>query len=412
MEDRRYGKTAKWSSKQIPSSWLEAGLNTPDFSQNDNFSFKMSRTGLSVLFFIRLIICVLPYGVHSGPCFVIYDENKRFVSLNQHLLKMENNDAKTQREDILTMNRIEEARKEGQSKGVLITAIIGLAVLLGLGLLGWSLYRKDHNKQLTLMENQRVSFSRQLSERDSTLNDWLTSFDEIEKNLRMIKEKEKLITVNSAGSEVSADKRQQIMEDIKTINTLLDENRKKIASLNAQLKQSGITITGLQTRVAELETSMKNYENDIAILKANLDNKDFEIEQLNETMVALNDTLNRKVETINTQTYMLNQAFLVSGTYKDLRDKGILYKEGGFLGIGRQESIKDNFDESIFTEVNISELKSIPVNNSRKVKLVTEHPAGSYELVKENENTISSIAILDPGEFWKISRYAVVELVK
>lgn len=160
---------------------------------------------------------------------------------------MENNDAKTQNEDILTMNRIEEARKEGQSKGVLITAIIGLAVLLGLGLLGWSLYRKDHNKQLTLMENQRVSFSRQLSERDSTLNDWLTSFDEIEKNLRMIKEKEKLITVNSAGSEVSADKRQQIMEDIKTINTLLDENRKKIASLNAQLKQSGITITGLQT---------------------------------------------------------------------------------------------------------------------------------------------------------------------
>ena len=92
---------------------------------------------------------------------------------------MENNDAKTQNEDILTMNRIEEARKEGQSKGVLITAIIGLAVLLGLGLLGWSLYRKDHNKQLTLMENQRVSFSRQLSERDSTLNDWLTSFDEI-----------------------------------------------------------------------------------------------------------------------------------------------------------------------------------------------------------------------------------------
>ena len=262
------------------------------------------------------------------------------------------------------------------------------------------------------MENQRVSFSQQLSERDSTLNDWLTSFDEIEKNLRMIKEKEKLITVNSAGSEVSADKRQQIMEDIKTINSLLDENRKKIASLNAQLKQSGITITGLQTRVAELETSMKNYENDIAILKANLDNKDFEIEQLNETMVALNDTLNRKVETINTQTYMLNQAFLVSGTYKDLRDKGILYKEGGFLGIGRQESIKDNFDESIFTEVNISELKSIPVNNSRKVKLVTEHPAGSYELVKEDENTISSIAILDPGEFWKISRYAVVELVK
>ena len=321
------------------------------------------------------------------------------------------NDSKNKSEDFAAISRLDEARRQGRSKGVLITAIISLAILLGLGLLGWSLYKKDHNTQLALMENQRVTFTQELSQRDSTLNDWLTSFDEIEKNLRLIKEKEKLITVNSAGSEVSADKRNQILEDIKSINTLLDENRKKIASLNSQLKKSGTTITGLQTRIAELETSMKTYENDIALLKATLDNKNFEIEQLNETMVALNDTINMKAETINTQTYMLNQAFLVSGTYKDLRDKGLLSKEGGFLGIGRKESLTDNFTDSIFTEINITELKSIPVN-SKKVKLVTEHPAGSYELVRQDEDQIASIAILNPGEFWKISKYAVVELVK
>ncbi|MFZ2341235.1 MAG: hypothetical protein WAW07_16115 [Bacteroidales bacterium] len=321
------------------------------------------------------------------------------------------NDSKVKSEDIATLNRLDDARREGRSKGVLITAIISLAILLGLGLLGWSMYKKDHNAQLALMEDQRVTFTQELTQRDSTLNDWLTSFDEVEKNLRMIKEKEKLITVNSAGTEVSADKRNQIMEDIKSINTLLDENRKKIAALNSQLKKSGGTITGLQTRIAELETSMKTYENDIALLKATLDNKNFEIEQLNETMVALNDTLNMKVETINTQTYMLNQAFLVAGTYKDLRDKGLLSKEGGFLGIGRKESLTDSFTDSIFTEINITELKSIPVN-SKKVRLVTEHPAGSYELVRQDEDQIASIAILNPEEFWKISKYAVVELVK
>jgi len=46
------------------------------------------------------------------------------------------------------------------------------------------------------------------------------------------------------------------------------------------------------------------------------------------------------------------------------------------------------------------------------VKLVTEHPAGSYELVRQDEDQIASIAILNPDEFWKISKYAVVELVK
>ena len=250
-----------------------------------------------------------------------------------------------------------------------------------------------------------------LTERDSTLNDWLTTFDEIENNLRMIKEKEKLITVNSSGAEVSKDKRNLIMEDIKSINTLLDENRKKISQLNAQLKKSGNTIAGLETRITDLEASMATYENDITLLKASLDNKNFEIGQLNEKVVALNDTLTMKDQTIDTQVYRLNQAFLVSGTFKDLRDKGLLSKEGGFLGIGRKESINDNFADSIFTEINIAETTSIPVN-SRNVKLVTEHPVGSYELIKENEKLIASIEIKNPEEFWRISKYAVVEIIK
>ena len=128
------------------------------------------------------------------------------------------------------------------------------------------------------MENQRLSFTKELTQRDSTLNDWLATFTEIENNLRMIKEKEKLITMNSTGAEVSKDRRNQILEDIKSINGLLDENRKKIAQLNAQLKKSGTTITGLQERIASLEESMRTYEGEIAQLKENLVNKDFEID--------------------------------------------------------------------------------------------------------------------------------------
>jgi len=321
------------------------------------------------------------------------------------------NDPKVPIENAVITNKLNSARKEGQSKGVLITAIIGLVLLLGLSLGAYSLYKKDHNTQLALMENQKMSFTQMLNERDSTLNDWLTTFDEIENNLRMIKEKEKLITVNSSGAEVSKDKRNLIMEDIKSINTLLDENRKKISQLHAQLKKSGNTIAGLETRITDLEASMATYENDITLLKASLDNKNFEIGQLNEKVVALNDTLTMKDQTIDTQVYRLNQAFLVSGTFKDLRDKGLLSKEGGFLGIGRKESINDNFADSIFTEINIAETTSIPVN-SRNAKLVTEHPVGSYELIKENEKLVASIEIKNPEEFWRISKYAVVEIIK
>jgi hypothetical protein len=33
-------------------------------------------------------------------------------------------------------------------------------------------------------------------------------------------------------------------------------------------------------------------------------------------------------------------------------------------------------------------------------------------MVKENEKQVAYIAIKDPDEFWRISKYAVVELIK
>jgi uncharacterized coiled-coil protein SlyX len=321
------------------------------------------------------------------------------------------NDPNSTIENAVVTNKVNNARKDGMSKGVLTTAIISLILLLGLGVLAYSLHNRDHNNQLAVMENQRVTFTNQLTQRDSMLNDWLATFDEIEGNIKMIKEKEKIITVNSSNAEVTKDRRHQILEDIQNINGLIDQNKKKIAQLSAQLKKSGNTITGLETRIASLEESMKTYENEIAELKTNLVNKDFEIGQLNGQMFALKDTLTIKEEKISGQIGKLHQAFLISGTYKDLKEKGLLSKEGGFIGLGRKESLLENFSDTLFQEIDITQTTTIPVN-SKNVKLVTEHPSGSYELIKENEKQIAYIAIKDPEEFWKISKYAVVEIIR
>jgi uncharacterized coiled-coil protein SlyX len=321
------------------------------------------------------------------------------------------NDPNSLKENAVVTNKINYARKEGLSKGVLITSIISLVLLLGLGVLAYSLHTRDHKTQVALMENQRISFTNQLTERDSMLNDWLATFDEIEGNIKMIKEKEKIISVNSSNAEVTKDRRHKILEDIQNINSLIDENKKKIAQLNTQLKKSGNTISGLQTRIASLEESMKTYENEIAELKTNLVNKDSEIGQLNGQMFALKDTLTIKEEKISTQIGKLHQAFLISGTYKDLKEKGLLSKEGGFIGLGRKESLLEDFSDSLFQKIDITETKTIPVN-SKNAKLVTEHPSGSYELIKENDKQVAYIAIKDPDEFWRISKYAVVEIIK
>jgi chromosome segregation ATPase len=244
----------------------------------------------------------------------------------------------------------------------------------------------------------------------------MLTFDQIEKDLNIVKEKENIITMKSSDKEFSKDKKQQILQDIEYINTLLDQNKKKIASLTDQLKNSGGAIKGLQIKVAELEESMKLREGEISVLKLALVEKDFEIGQLNTRMtdqqIAItqrDEKISNQANEINNQTNEINKGFLAYGTFKDLKAKGLVSKEGGFLGLGKQETLQSEFADSSFTQVNITEMKEIPVN-SRVAKLITEHPRSSYEMIRGIDNKISSIEITDPEKFWKISKYAVVEI--
>jgi flagellar biosynthesis chaperone FliJ len=305
----------------------------------------------------------------------------------------------------------ENARKEGMAKGAVTATVIGLILLVAAGIIGYSIYNHEHTKQLSLMEVQRQNLTGQLIARDSIINEWVLTFNQIEKDLGMVKQKENLITLEASDAELSKDKKQQILEDIRYINTLLDQNKKKIAGLSAQLKNSGIEIKSLQDKIAGLEVSMMQHDDDIAKLKTALVDKDFEVGQLNTRMTELQMTIAQQDEKITDQTDEMNKAFLIYGTFKELKEKGLISKEGGFLGLGRKEALLEDFADSSFTQINVTQTKTIPVN-SKDAKLITEHPTSSYELIRENDKTIAYIEIKDPAEFWKISKYAVVEINK
>ncbi len=323
----------------------------------------------------------------------------------------ENSNSKFRNENQDALKNASNEKKEGVTRGTLITGLISLILLIAVSTLGFSLLKREQKKQLNLMEDQRHSFSEQLTARDSVINEWILTFNQIEKDLNTLLQKQAQITVKSSDSEFSKDVKQQILEDIKYINTLLDQNKKKIASLSAQLKKSGGAIKGLQDKIAELESSMKQRDEDLSKLKVALLDKDFEIGQLNTRMADLQINIEQKDKEISNQTAEMNKAFLVYGTFKELKEKGLVTKEGGFFGIGRKESLIEDFADSSFAQINLTETKTIPVD-SKSAKLITEHPSSSYELIRENKDKIAYIEIKNPNQFWKISKYAVVELIK
>ncbi len=326
-------------------------------------------------------------------------------------MKTDENNSTASSNEKAKNDSIEKSKDEAVKKGIVTTSVISFAILLIVVIAFFLIYSRDHKKLVGLMDTQKVSMTDVINTRDSIISEWIMTFDDIEKNIALIKQKEKIIAVNSSSTEISKDKKMLVLEDIKYINTLLEQNKKKIASLTAQLQKSGNTMKVMQIKITELEATMKENETEIAELKTSLVDREFAIEQLNEEMTVVLDTLASKNVKISTQTYEMNKAFYVSGTFKELKAKGLLTKEGGFIGLGKTESLTGNFPDEAFIQIDITISKSLAVN-SKNAKLISEHPESSYEFLRDADKNIISLEIKDPALFWKVSKYAVVETSK
>jgi len=302
-----------------------------------------------------------------------------------------------------------EPRNEGK-KGLIAGLIVALVMVLIIGTVVLTKSHKNRILEASILENQKLELATQLSRRDSIINEWVLAFNEIESDIKKITARENMLSLQSMNPEISKDKKKEIMKEIQLIRDMIEQNKKKIASLNTQLHNSGIKIASLQTRIDTLDANIAQRDQEVVALKMELVDRNFEIGQLSEKVGTLEVAIADSSSKIGKQTAEMNKAFVVSGTYKDLKEKGLLIKEGGVLGLGKKESLQENFtNDNLFSRIDITETRTIPVN-SKTAKLVTEHPANSYEMVKDDANKIAYIEIKDPATFWKISKYAVVEV--
>jgi len=296
------------------------------------------------------------------------------------------------------------------TKGVIAGLTAALALVL---IVAAFLIIQNHKKRVLEARNyesQRLELATQLSQRDSIINEWVLAFNEIESDIKKITERENMLSLQSMNPEITKDKKEEILKEIQIIRDLIEQNKKKISSLNSQLRSSGIKIASLQARIDTLDAHIAQRDQEIANLKMELVDSNFEIGQLNEKVGSMEITIAERDSKIDQQTSEMNKAYVVSGTYKDLKEKGLLTKEGGVLGLGKKESLQENsLDDNLFTQIDITRTLTIPVN-SKDAKLVTEHPASSYEMIKDDNEKIAYIEIKDPASFWKISKYAIVEV--
>ena len=76
-----------------------------------------------------------------------------------------------------------------------------------------------------------------IEHRDSVINDLVMTFNDIEKDMNIVRNQEDLLATSVDDPEFTNDVRERIVSEIQQMNTLLEENRAKVKSLNKKLKE-------------------------------------------------------------------------------------------------------------------------------------------------------------------------------
>jgi hypothetical protein len=255
----------------------------------------------------------------------------------------------------------------------------------------------------------------EVSARDSMLDELLTTFDQVEANLALIREKEESLQDWAEGEEVMGNRNDRMVHDIKVINSLMADNRDEISRLRISLRNSGVNIKSLETRLNHMELENQATLAELTSFKTKLAEAETALAGLNDTLTDRQLRVAMQQEVISAQSHVISEqdaeiheAYIATGTYKELKSRGLVDKKGALLGIiGGEKEFTAKTDPSEFVAIDQREQMRIPIYG-KKVELITPHPAGSYEVETTEDGKVSMIDIVHPEDFWKSSRYLIV----
>jgi uncharacterized coiled-coil protein SlyX len=234
----------------------------------------------------------------------------------------------------------------------------------------------------------------------AALDSFFRAFNDIQSNLDEIKKKEKIISKDTSGGDVMG-RKEQITADIQAIYDLMVKNKQRLAAAKKNLKESDMKIASLEQTIATLQAQLAEKEQEITELTDQLQALNLELSNLSMNYQEVQAESDAKTEKLNT-------AYYAFGTKKELTKRGVLTKEGGFIGIGKSEKLSQNMNTDYFTRIDITQMTEIALGGEyKKANFVTTHPAGSWK-TEGADGKISKIIITDTEKFWSVSKYCVI----
>jgi len=264
------------------------------------------------------------------------------------------------------------------------------------------------------IEAELANTKQELAERDAMLDDFGTAISAVDSNLEMMSSLERELAESLQSS--AKDKRERIQENVNRLKELMASNRDYLGQMQETLDANRhisanlmSVVESMQEKVMMNNLRLARHNNDLETLGDDFKNMFEEYIQAEYARMVLEEGMNKMEGNIgNMENQMrelknyLNTAYYAIGTRRELIESGVLEK-GGLL---KSKEINEDLDKMAFRAIDVRKIKSIALNAS-KVKLVTEHPTESYELIADESGNYT-IEITLPESFWSLSKYLIV----
>jgi uncharacterized protein (DUF3084 family) len=179
----------------------------------------------------------------------------------------------------------------------------------------------------------------------------------------------------------------------KETSTQLAALQKKQAATDSKAAQQAAKIEEDAQLIADLGATIDRQNNQIAALEARLDSLGTEIRALGERHY---------------------KAYLVIGTEKELRDKGVVVREGGANLLvarpGRTLVPARVLNPAAFTAIDQRETTVITVPDSTaRYRLISRQSLDAAEVqARDGQSFVGNLRITKPDEFWAGSRFLIL----
>lgn len=298
--------------------------------------------------------------------------------------------------------------KQTMKIGVVLLGALTVAMWFGMS----SINKKKEALALNLEKLEKKALQKEL-----VFEEMVGMIDDVETQIEEIVTRENLI-VDQRGEQFKGDQKGKLVSELQMIDALIIRSAKDIQSLNDKVRSSELRLGVFQKKINGLQADLKDRAEQIVNLKTELVAKDEALAFLMDQADSLNATINSQLRNLDEKEFEigqltalnteLNKGYLAIGTFDELKDKGVVDKEGGFLGLlGRKMTLQEDAELVQFMTIDKRQMNKLRIEAS-KLSLVSEHPSDSYAILPGETEDVKILEITNPDTFWQISQYLVI----